>query len=307
MKTLIILICSSQVLLFSTSAIAVVLYGQPPVDPASWPPTLSTEGKSYNPGVYQASGNGMDYDKFVWDNFTLSSNQAIIRIDWRGGYDPYVEFGGYGYSHGYGVVDFSISIWGTIAGQPDIGTGPMVLYDYDTGILTAGETLVGTFGGGLYGPTMIFDYSYVLPTPLTLTAGTQYWIKIEAFQAGVPDWGLAVGSGQDNQHFASFVNYAGGTSYQFSSGDVTFSLIGVDPACGDWGYYAADIDQNCQVDFADFARLAQWWLSNGCATSQWCNGADLGKNDSVNMLDLAQMASEWLNCTNPQDSGCTKL
>jgi hypothetical protein len=41
----------------------------------------------------------------------------------------------------------------------------------------------------------------------------------------VPGWGLAAGSGGDGQHFASYVNYAGGTAYRFASGDAAFTLL----------------------------------------------------------------------------------
>ena len=34
--------------------------------------------------------------------------------------------------------------------------------------------------------------------------------------------------------------------------------------CGGWGYYAADINQDCVVNLADFARIASEWLS--CST-----------------------------------------
>ena len=51
-------------------------------------------------------------------------------------------------------------------------------------------------------------------------------MKIEGYQAGVPDWGLAVGSGSDVQHYSTFVNYAGGTSGAFFPGDTAFTLSG---------------------------------------------------------------------------------
>jgi hypothetical protein len=77
----------------------------------------------------------------------------------------------------------------------------------------------------------MFDYSCVLqsfqqlPAPFHAVAGPRYWVKIAAFQPGVPGWGLASGSGGDGQHFESFVNYAGGTQYRFNSGDAAFALL----------------------------------------------------------------------------------
>src|SRR5512135_2829791 len=60
------------------------VYSQPP-DPA---------GDCYN-----SSENGMDYDEFVWDNFTLASSQAITEIHWRGAYR-------YGTSYPYQPVNW---------------------------------------------------------------------------------------------------------------------------------------------------------------------------------------------------------
>ena len=146
-----------------------LIYSQLPVDPASWPTVLSGEGKSYTPGVYQSSGNGMDYDRYCSDNFTPAVSGTVTDIGWSGGYDPYVEFAGYGYNGGHPVLDFKISIWGV---PPNYASTPLAVYDYDTGILNAGETPVGIYPGGMYGSTRIFDYAYTLPTSFDVVAGT---------------------------------------------------------------------------------------------------------------------------------------
>lgn len=200
------------------------IYVQPPIDPSAWPVVLSGESKPYSPGMYQSAGNGNDYDRFVWDNLTLPDSHTITEIQWRGGYDPYVEFGGYGRP----VADFCITI-STTAGP--IG-GPIAFYDFDTGIGNAGETFVGSYYAGMYGPTSVYDYDYVLPTPFTVTGGTEYWISIQAFQSGVPDWGPSVASGPDDQHVGSYINVAGGTNWHTFTGDTAFTLIGPVPEPG---------------------------------------------------------------------------
>jgi hypothetical protein len=75
-------------------------------------------------------------------------------------------------------------------------------------------------------------------------------------------------------------------------------------ACGAWGYFPADINQNCKVDFTDFAVLGKNWLESGCVSPQWCQGADVNKNGSVSLSDLLAMAQQWLSCTDPQGPGC---
>lgn len=178
--------------------------------------------------LMQSSGNGMDYDKYVWDNFTLSSDQDISEIRWRGGYDPQIP-PVYPSSQ---VWYFDVSIWGTVAGQPNIGAAPLALYE----MVPNNEAPAGTFNG-----TPMYDYSFSLAaspfTPFHAVAGTEYWVRIGAYQSGVPGWALAAGSGGNNQHFESYVNYAGGTAYLFKSGDAAFTLLNAAPipTLSEWG------------------------------------------------------------------------
>ncbi len=46
------------------------------------------------------------------------------------------------------------------------------------------------------------------------------------------------------------------------SGYASVALPKGKPKCGDWGYAAGDVDQDCDVDLADFSLFAQKWL--GC-------------------------------------------
>jgi|GEM_PF-3141751 len=251
--------------------------------------------------LQQSSGSGIDYDMFAWDDFTLDTTATILEIQWRGGYDP--ERAAYA-----GLIsDFSISIWGDFYNGPDIGAGPLILYDLDTGIGTAGETFVGNFGSGGFGPTPMYDYHLVLPTPFTANSGKKYWVYIGAFQSGVPNWGLAHSSTGNNRGYMSFVNYAGGTNWRSTTYDAAFTLLIKDPVCGDWGYLPGDINKDCRVNLTDFALVAERWLAANCATPLWCNGADLDKNNSVDLADLLQLAAVWVQCTEPYTPGCLKV
>ena len=158
------------------------------------------------------SPNGSDYDQYVWDNFTVSSNVPVTEVKWRGG--------------GGAVTGFTIKFYSSIGGgsQPDLGSSfapnPLATYTV-TG--NAGETAAGTFGGG-----PMNDYDFVLPTPFQAAAGTNYWIQIEATQAGMPNWGLAAGVG-DGTHFLQMA-WIGDTYFLFGPGDVAFSLLTADTA-----------------------------------------------------------------------------
>ena len=180
---------------------AVILYSQPP---------------SPSGGLYHSSWwdpNGSDYDQYVWDGFTLQSTEVITEVQWRGGYDP-AYFGS-----GGPVVDFTVAIYPSILGgsQPVVVNPPLVEYQAGGNV---GETLAGTFGG-----ITMYDYHFTLPTPFTATSGIKYWVQIEAWQHGIPDWGIAVGTGGDGDYFRRFAN-VGDIFYQLVPGDAAFTLLG---------------------------------------------------------------------------------
>ncbi len=167
--------------------------------------------------LYASSSSSNDYDQFVWDDFTLPSTASITQLQWRGGYDPAYAY----YAHP--VADFIIGIYDTsIANEPNVGSLPLVEYQVGG---NAGETAAGTFGG-----IAMYDYRFDLPAPFQAQAGAKYWLQIEATQAGVPNWGLARGTGGTGTHFWASVNYAGGLSYRWGVGDTAFTLLGPEAA-----------------------------------------------------------------------------
>ncbi|MBI1850565.1 MAG: hypothetical protein HYR85_09500 [Planctomycetes bacterium] len=156
--------------------------------------------------------DGTDADMYVYDSFILPSDTAITEVRWRGGY---IYGGTYGLIH-----DFSITFFESIAGgsQPHV-TNPQLpeiyLARYDVGGV-AGETPAGTFGG-----IPMYDYGFALPTAFQATGGVKYWIRIEGFQAGYPDWGITLGMGGDSSHFQFST---GAAMFSFGGGDAAFSL-----------------------------------------------------------------------------------
>jgi hypothetical protein len=58
---------------------------------------------------------------------------------------------------------------------------------------------------------------------LQAAAGTKYWVRIEASQQGIPDWGLSSGTGGSGKYFRKMVNVSD-VYYAIVSGDTTFSL-----------------------------------------------------------------------------------
>ena len=158
--------------------------------------------------------DGSDYDQYVWDGFLIPDGSAITEVRWRGGYP------GSAVSTGGNITKFKVAIYASIpAGtQPDLGymyPGPLVSYTVNG---KAGEAYAGTFNG-----TALYDYHYTLPTAFMAAANTRYWLQVEAWQPGIPNWGMAPGSGGNGTHFHR-ISYVGDAYYFNGSGDAAFSL-----------------------------------------------------------------------------------
>ena len=100
--------------------------------------------------------------------------------------------------------------------QPDISQPPLVHYEVGG---NANETPAEVLGG-----VQTYDYRYALPAPFQAAAGTKYWVQIEAYQPGAPDWGLAAATGGDGQYFRRLEG--DGFNYQIARGDAAFTLVG---------------------------------------------------------------------------------
>jgi hypothetical protein len=162
--------------------------------------------------------DGSNSDQYIWDNFTLQSNETITEIDWFGVYDP-LKFGA-----GGPVLDFRISIFPSTTAntEPAVANPPLV--QYQTGG-NAGEVAIGTMAG-----TTLYSYQFTLPTSFAASAGVKYWVQIEGYQRGnVPDWCLAGGTGGDGNHFRRTSGAGGDILYRLAPGDAAFTLLGPVP------------------------------------------------------------------------------
>ena len=157
---------------------------------------------------------GSDADMYAYDDFTLGSTQPINEVDWRGGY---AQGAPYGHASDFTVTFFDSTTDGSqpLVTRPD--TPEIYLAKYTAGG-NAGETLVGIFGG-----IAMYDYKFVLPTSFQAVGGKKYWLRIEASQNTLPDWGIAVGTGGDGKYFR-FSTASGGQFLMISGGDTAFTL-----------------------------------------------------------------------------------
>ena len=200
------LIAIAAVACLCTLASADVLYQQAP-NPA---------GGSYMTAWWDPDGS--NYDHYVWDAFTLGASAQVREVRWRGTYGASGP-----------PTNFTIGIYASIpAGtQPDVGHPPLI--EYTTGD-DAGQTSAGVFGG-----VAMYDHRFVLPAPFDATAGVKYWIQVEAWQSGFPDWSIAAGTGGDGSYFlcehnnlATAPTAAGvptGCWFTVRTGDAAFTLL----------------------------------------------------------------------------------
>jgi hypothetical protein len=184
----------------SASAENVVVYSQPPKSSGGLLPT-----------AWQ-SPQGSETDRSVWENFGFESAQTITEVRWRGGYDPAKN------GSGGSVWDFTVGIYSSIpaGSEPDLAKAPLVHYRVGN---NAGEVPAEVLGG-----VQTYDYHFALPVPFEAEAATTYWLQVEAFQYGDPDWGLSVGTGTlgDGRHFRGT---AWGYFYQLILEDAAIELL----------------------------------------------------------------------------------
>ena len=167
-------------------------------------------------GLIQSSlrdPDGSATDWSIWDDFAFDQAQTIGEVRWRGGYDLARS------GSGGPVRNFVIDIYPSIpaGSEPAIAERPLVHYEVGG---NADETPAAVLGG-----VQTYDYRFVLPAPFRADAGVRYWIQIEAYQSGAPDWGLSAASGGDGRHFGGSGRSGEGYVFRFARGDAAFTLV----------------------------------------------------------------------------------
>jgi hypothetical protein len=101
----------------------------------------------------------------------------------------------------------------------------------------------------------------------------------------------------------NFMHLAAGSDLINGGTDVGLPYHGNSPDVGYFEYggcttpFAADLDENCQVDLFDYALLADAWADG-------LPDADLHSDGLLNLLDIAQFANDWLTCNRDPQSEC---
>ena len=162
---------------------------------------------------YLAPDGNVDGMEYRFEKFTLTSTAGISHLRWRGGYVG-------NNSAANPVIEFVIKIYGSSANgfYPDLANPHLKKYTIPG---NANQTAAEVIGG-----VQMFDYSVTLPNSFVATAGTGYWIQIEASQSGYPlTWGHGTGAGGNNAHYRRV-----GNSYYGGTGDIALTLSTDAPA-----------------------------------------------------------------------------
>jgi hypothetical protein len=67
----------------------------------------------------------------------------------------------------------------------------------------------------------------------------------------------------------------------------------------------ADLNGDCQIDLSDLNLLVDQWLSTSPEAVAPNYSPDLVVDDNINFADFAAMAEQWLLCNDPTDKDCT--
>jgi len=159
--------------------------------------------------------DGTDSDEYAWDEFTLTETQTITEVHWRGGY---VLGAPYGHATDFRVSFFDSNVSGFepyITAFPSHESQETPIATFHTNGI-AGESYAGFIGGHL-----MYNYTFKLPTPVTIQGGKKCWFRVVARQLVQPDWSMASGIGGDAHYF----RYSTGTTkYDKPPHDLAFSL-----------------------------------------------------------------------------------
>ncbi len=198
--------------------------GNDPNGPSgSGDPVHSTIVPSSNSSIVEARTSQIVTDgsppSTVFDDFTLTAGASIGTVGWQGIYCVQTANAP---APSPTASSFTISFWADAGGQPDV-SAPLQTSTYT--VAQVGQTFLknvdGFYCGTAY-PTSwnFYNYSVALATPFTATAGTKYWLSI---QATTPSYAVYFGwrDGVPDNHLSLQLFQGTFTSYAF---DRAYSL-----------------------------------------------------------------------------------
>lgn len=237
----------------------------------------------YSTGTVRVD-NGVDIGGLVGDNFAYINNCFSTSNVIGGGSSSYV--GGLVGGHGWNYInncyatgdvnggDGSYRLGGLVGGVG--GYTNFINNCYSTGHVSSGGSVSI---GGLVGA---LDYG---------TINSSYFLDVSGPNNGL---GTPLTDSQMKKQ-ASFAGWdfvgetANGTDdiWRMCVDDVNYPLLW-------WQFNEADFTCPDGVDFADFAKLAEWWENDDCADNNNCDNTDIDLSGTVDIYDLKLFCGNWL-------------
>ena len=201
--------------------------------------------------------------------------------------------------------------------QIDLGAKKIEFYGTSYGTIYIGSNGYITFISGDNHRLESFENHFDLPRISALfddldpsAGGTVSWKQLDdrivvTFE-NVPEFSL-----ENANTFQVEIFYNGKiriTYLDIAAGD---GLVGLSEGSGLPPYFvesdiseyclAADLDSDCDADFADYAILALYWQTEGCGDSNnWCSKNDLNRDTRIDIYDFAEFSAHWLEGTEPK-------
>ncbi len=107
----------------------------------------------------------------------------------------------------------------------------------------------------------------------------------------------------------NFMHLAAGSDLIDGGTEVNLPYHGTTPDLGYFEYggctrpFASDLDSDCEVDFFDYAILADAWTNN-LSYADLNHDGYINHNGHLNLTDIAQFTAEWLTCNRDPQSEC---
>ena len=246
-----------------------------------------SSGFGYGGEAYEGMQCGMTTgNKFAYLDFASGENTGTYTITW---YQKYEDQGA-AIKTVYGVMSISDDDDTSWAGKSFallmLGgtTGPTIIEAHGADALGNEQkiTLLSSY---------LDDTWYKFEMALNYTDKT-YAIKVK--QAGAANWEATANSYLQNPGTATSFDQiwckgSDGQVYAY------WDDIKVVPVCGGLGYSVGDLNEDCSVNMTDLVVFISRWLDIECSSSNlWCDGADIDESVDVDFVDFAILAENWL-------------
>jgi hypothetical protein len=262
-------------------------------------------------GIGNSSGNCIQIGGLVGENGYYDGPGTIINCfatgDVNGNDYSYSNGGLVGYNSQWCIISNSYSI-GTVTGESFIGglvgeNAGTVGNCYSTGTVFGGSYL-GGFAGENYGGTITNCYSTgIVPVNGGGLVAHNYYGTITVSFWDVNTSGLTFSDGGTGKTTAEMKTESTFTDAGWDFvGETANGTDDIWRMCVDnvnypllwWQFNKADFTCPDGVDFADFAKLAEWWNHTDCADNNDCDKTDMDLSGAVDIYDLKLFCDNWL-------------